>query len=175
MGFDFASLIRDVADFPEAGIVFKDITPLLADPEGLEAALDELTGPFHDTGVTKVVGIEARGFIFGAPAADRLGAGFVPVRKPGKLPWIVETQTYSLEYGSGTLEVHRDSVQAGDSVLIVDDVLATGGTARATVDLVRKLGAGVAGVAVLIELGFLNGRSRLDGVEVHTVVHYGGD
>ena len=170
----FRGLIRDVPDFPEPGVMFKDITPLLADAAAFSAALDELAAPFMGEGISSVVGIEARGFIFGAPLASRLDAGFVPVRKPGKLPWRTTTQEYSLEYGSDALEAHEDALDPGDKVLIVDDVLATGGTARATVNLVRGLGAGVAGLAVFIELGFLGGRSKLDGVHVHSVVHYAG-
>ena len=170
----FRGLVRDIPDFPEPGVVFKDITPLLGDARAFNAALDELAAPFVGLGISSVVGIEARGFIFGAPLANRLDAGFVPVRKPGKLPWRVTTQEYSLEYGTDALEAHEDAFNAGDKVLIVDDVLATGGTARATVDLVNGLGAGVAGLAVFIELGFLNGRSKLEGVQVHSVVHYEG-
>ena len=170
----FRGLLRDVPDFPEPGVVFKDITPLLADARAFHAALDELASPFVGQGISSVVGIEARGFIFGAPLASRLDAGFVPVRKPGKLPWRVTTQEYSLEYGTDALEVHEDAFDHGDKVLIVDDVLATGGTARATVDMVIGLGAGVAGLAVFIELGFLGGRSKLEGVPVHSVVHYDG-
>lgn len=175
MGDEITDLIRDVADFPEPGVLFKDITPLLGNPAGFERAIDELIKPYVDAGITRVVGIEARGFIFGAPIADRLGAGFIPVRKPGKLPWKVAAQDYALEYGSGRLELHSDAVGGDDRVLVVDDVLATGGTARATVDLIAKLGAEVIGVAVLIELGFLDGRRQLDGVPVHAVVHYGAD
>lgn len=171
----FDHLVRDVPDFPEPGILFKDITPLLADPVAFDAALEALTQPFVDKMVNKVIGIEARGFIFGAAIADRMATAFVPVRKPGKLPWKVARQDYVLEYGTDALEVHEDALVAGDRVLVVDDVLATGGTARATVDLAEGLGAEVVGVAVFIELGFLNGRSKLNDVDVHTVVHYGED
>ena len=170
----FRGLVRDVPDFPEPGILFKDITPLLGDAAAFTAAIDDLVAPFVDEQITTVVGIEARGFIFGAPVSGRLGAGFVPVRKPGKLPWQVATQEYSLEYGTDALEVHEDAFGHADNVLIVDDVLATGGTARATVALVKRLGARLAGVAVLIELDLLNGRSKLDGVKVHSVLHYDG-
>jgi adenine phosphoribosyltransferase len=168
----FRGLVRDVPDFPEPGILFKDITPLLADAPAFGAALDELAKPFVDEGVSSVVGIEARGFIFGAPLASRLDAAFVPVRKPGKLPWRVASREYSLEYGSDALEVHEDAFGHADRVLIVDDVLATGGTARATVDLVESLGAGVVGIAVFIELAFLGGRSKLGDVYVHSVMSY---
>ncbi len=170
----FRALVRDVPDFPEPGILFKDITPLLADAGAFRSALDALSAPFDDDGITAVVGIEARGFIFGSPLANRLSASFVPMRKPGKLPWRVAAKEYELEYGTDALEMHEDAVHGGDRVLIVDDVLATGGTARAAVDLVRGLGAAVAGVTVLIELGFLDGRSKLQDVTVHSVLHYDG-
>ena len=172
---DLASYIRDVPDFPEPGIVFKDITPLLGDAGAFSAALDAVCMPFSSQDIDQVVGIEARGFIFGAPLADRLGAGFVPVRKPGKLPWEILAQEYALEYGTDRLEAHNDAVAAGERVLIVDDVLATGGTGAAAIDLVRSLGGEVVGFAVLVELGFLNGRAKLPGVDVHAVVHYGDD
>ncbi|NDL56006.1 adenine phosphoribosyltransferase [Phytoactinopolyspora mesophila] len=157
--------IRDVPDWPEPGIVFKDITPLLRNPAAFGAAVDLLAG-IGDTGsgydgLDAVVGIEARGFILGAPVAQRLGVGFVPVRKEGKLPSRTSSASYELEYGRETVEMHRDALSPGDTVLIVDDVLATGGTARATIDLVRGAGAQVAGVSVLMELGFLNGREKL--------------
>ncbi len=172
---DFASYIRDVPDFPEPGIVFKDITPLLAHGDIFGEALDAMAAPYADEHVDVVVGIEARGFIFGAPLARRFGAGFVPIRKPGKLPWTVSGQEYALEYGTDRLEAHDDAIHAGDKVLVVDDVLATGGTGAAAVDLVRVLGGKVIGFAVLIELDFLSGRDRLSDVDVHTVVHYGAD
>ncbi len=165
-------LIRDVPDFPRPGVVFKDITPLLADAEAFHWAVGEVSSPFRGASVTKVIGIEARGFIAAAPVACRLGAGFVPVRKAGKLPWHVEAQEYELEYGDGRLEVHRDGVGPGDKVLIVDDVLATGGTARATTQLVERLGGAVVGLAFFVELGFLGGRSRLGGHQVLTLVDY---
>ena len=166
--------IRDIPDWPEPGVVFKDITPLLADAEAFHTALDLMDGPFVDEGITRVVGIEARGFIFAAPIAIRLGAGFIPVRKPGKLPHDIHHQEYDLEYGTDRIEVHSDAVLPGDRVLIVDDVLATGGTGRAAIDLVHKMGADVVGFSVLVELDFLGGRQRLDGVRTHSVVHYGG-
>ncbi|GGK91527.1 adenine phosphoribosyltransferase [Planomonospora parontospora subsp. parontospora] len=159
--------IRDVPDYPQPGVMFKDITPLLADPGAFAAVTDELAG-LHE--VDKIVGIEARGFILGAPAAYKARAGFVPVRKKGKLPAETFEASYDLEYGSAVVEVHRDAFAPDDRVLIVDDVLATGGTARATVELVRRTGAEVVAVAVLMELAFLKGRERLDGVKVHPLV-----
>ncbi|MEU7003993.1 adenine phosphoribosyltransferase [Nonomuraea sp. NPDC046570] len=162
------SRIRDVHDYPKPGVLFKDITPLLADPVAFSAVIDELAGMFP--GVDKIVGIEARGFILAAPAALRAGAGFVPVRKKGKLPAETLEESYDLEYGSATIEVHRDAFAPGDRVLIVDDVLATGGTAEATVELLRRAGADVVGVAVLMELAFLKGRERLAGVDVRALV-----
>ncbi|MGW8794741.1 adenine phosphoribosyltransferase [Streptomyces althioticus] len=156
------SRIRDVADYPEPGVMFKDITPLLADPK----AFDALTGALADVatraGATKVVGLEARGFILGAPVALRAGLGFIPVRKAGKLPGATLSQAYDLEYGSAEIEVHAEDLGAEDRVLVVDDVLATGGTAEASVQLIRRAGAEVAGLAVLMELGFLGGRARLE-------------
>ena len=165
-------LIRDIPDFPKAGVVFKDITPLLADPEGFSLVIDSLVGHFHGEGITKVVGIEARGFIIAAPVAHRLGAGFVPVRKVGKLPWEVEAEAYELEYGTGLLELHSDAVRIDERVLIIDDVLATGGTAAATVRLIERLGAKVSGLAFVIELGFLNGRRKLPGRDIVSLLHY---
>lgn len=170
---DFESHIRDVPDWPEPGIVFKDITPLLAHPGAFSAAIDAMVAPFAEAAITKVVGIEARGFILAAPIADRLDAGFVPIRKAGKLPHDIHHQDYDLEYGTDRIEVHSDAVGINDRVLIVDDVLATGGTGAAAVALVERLGATVAGFSVLIELGFLEGRAKLNGTGVHTVMHYG--
>jgi adenine phosphoribosyltransferase len=155
------ALVRDIPDFPQAGVVFKDITPMLADAAALRAAVDGLAEPFLGQGVELVVGIEARGFILAAPVAERLGAGFVPVRKPGKLPWRTEQITYALEYGTDALEVHLDAVAPGQRVLIVDDVLATGGTAASTAALLERLGAEIVGLSFLIELEFLGGRERL--------------
>ncbi|MET7640551.1 adenine phosphoribosyltransferase [Streptomyces sp. NPDC005438] len=154
--------ITDVPDYPQQGVLFKDITPLLADPEAFGTVVDALTGLCGRHGATKVVGLEARGFVLAAPVALRAGLGFVPVRKAGKLPRPTLAQEYALEYGTATMEVHADDLGAGDRVLVVDDVLATGGTAEASVELVRRSGAEVAGVAVLLELGFLDGRSRLE-------------
>jgi len=161
-------LVRDVPDYPQPGVLFKDITPLLADAGAFDQVVDALAaghGP-----VSKVAGIEARGFILAAPVALRLHAGFVPVRKQGKLPAASYAQSYDLEYGTATLEVHRDAFSPGERVLIVDDVLATGGTARATAELVRRCGAEVAGIAVLLELGVLPGRSRLEGLDVRSLL-----
>jgi adenine phosphoribosyltransferase len=164
--------IRHVQDFPRAGILFYDITTLLQDPGGLRLAIDELSRPFADDRIDLVVGVESRGFIFGAAVADRIGAGFSPVRKPGKLPSSTVKASYDLEYGTDALEIHADAVRAGQRVLIVDDLLATGGTARATTDLVKGLGGQVIALAFLIELVALNGRRRLDGERVHTVLQY---
>ena len=158
------SRVRDVPDYPQPGVVFKDITPLLADGKAFSAVIDGLAASYGP--VDKVVGIEARGFILAAPVACRIGAGFVPVRKKGKLPGTTFAQDYELEYGTATLEVLTDAFQPSDRVLVIDDVLATGGTAQATVNLVRRFGAEVAGLAVLIELSFLNGRAKLPDLPV---------
>src|SRR3954463_15019283 len=166
------SKIRHVPDFPKAGILFYDITTLLRDPAGFRLAIDSVTTPFLDKAITLVVGIESRGFILGSAVADRIGAGFVPVRKLGKLPAQTIRATYDLEYGTDSLEMHRDAIEKGQKVLIVDDLLATGGTARATVDLVRQLGGDVVGVAFLIELVALNGRAKLQGENVRSVLQY---
>ena len=166
------SKIRHVPDFPKPGILFYDITTLLQDPLGLREAIDAVAAPFTGKGIDLVVGIESRGFIFGSAVADRLGAGFAPVRKPGKLPSTTMRTTYELEYGSDTLEIHDDAVKAGQRVLIVDDLLATGGTARAAVDLVRRLGGDVRALAFLIELVALNGRDKLAGQTLHSVLKY---
>jgi adenine phosphoribosyltransferase len=164
--------IRNVPDFPKAGILFYDITTLLQEPEGFRSAVDSLAIPFEGQGIDVVVGIESRGFIFGAAVADRLGAGFAPVRKPGKLPSKTARATYDLEYGTDTLEIHNDAVKSGQRVLIVDDLLATGGTAKATTDLVTSLGGNVHALAFLIELVALNGRARLGDVTMHSVLKY---
>jgi adenine phosphoribosyltransferase len=155
--------IRDVPDYPKPGVVFKDIAPLLADPQGFAALVEHLAGRAKALGATKVVGLEARGFILAAPAAYAAGAGFVPVRKQGKLPGACHSQAYDLEYGSAVLEVQQDAFVPGERVLVVDDVLATGGTVEAALDLVQRAGAELAGVVVLMELGFLGGRARLAG------------
>jgi adenine phosphoribosyltransferase len=169
---DLDAFIRDIEDFPKPGITFKDITPLLADAGALRAAVEALSAPFADLGITKVVGMEARGFIFGAPVAVALGAGFVPVRKAGKLPWSVNRQEYQLEYGTDLLEIHQDAVGADDRVLVVDDVLATGGTAAATVALLGQSGATVVALAFVMELAFLDGRSALGGADITTLLQY---
>ncbi|MBD9732844.1 adenine phosphoribosyltransferase [Streptomyces sp. NPDC012461] len=156
------SRIRDVPDHPEPGVMFKDITPLLADPAAFTALTDALAGIAAATGATKIVGLEARGFILGAPVAVRAGLGFIPVRKAGKLPGATLAQAYDLEYGSAEIEVHAEDICAGDRILVVDDVLATGGTAEASLQLVRRAGAEVSGLAVLMELGFLGGRARVE-------------
>jgi len=160
--------IRDVPDYPRAGVVFKDITPLLADGEAFRTVIDVLAATYGP--VEKVVGIEARGFILAAPVAARLGAGFVPIRKQGKLPGATFAQDYQLEYGTATLEVLTDAFDPGDRVLVIDDVLATGGTARATADLVQRAGARVAGISVLLELSFLQGRAKLADVPVTALI-----
>jgi adenine phosphoribosyltransferase len=164
------SKIRDVPDFPKPGIVFKDITPLLQDGEAFRVATELLVRPFRNKGVSLVVGIESRGFIFGPCTALALGVGFVPARKGGRLPWQTVQETYELEYGSDRVEMHRDAVRPADRVLIVDDLIATGGTASATAALVRRMGAEVVGLSFLIELVFLKGRSQLHDLDVHSVL-----
>jgi adenine phosphoribosyltransferase len=164
--------IRDIADFPTPGIVFRDLTPLLGDGEALRFAVDTLADAFAGRRIDKVVGVEARGFIVAAPVAYRLGAGFVPVRKPGKLPWKTDFEEYALEYGVDRLEMHADGIAAGEAVLIVDDVIATGGTARATARLVERVGATVAGLGFLVELTYLAGREKLDGYDIVSLVVY---
>ena len=153
--------IRNVPDFPKPGIQFKDITPILSNPAALDTAIEALTAPYKNSNIDLVVGIEARGFIFGTPVARLLDVGFVPIRKPGKLPWKTRSVSYELEYGSDTLEIHADAVAEGQRVLVVDDLLATGGTARAACDLLDEMGADVVEVTVLIELEFLKGRDKL--------------
>ena len=169
---DLKSKIRHVPDFPKPGILFYDITTLLRDPEGFRLATDSVSGPFRDRGVSLVIGIESRGFILGAAVADRIGAGFVPVRKLGKLPSACVRAAYELEYGSDSLEMHRDAIDQGQRVLIVDDLLATGGTAAATVHLIRQLGGEIAGLDFLVELKALKGRDRLVGYDVHSMITY---
>lgn len=169
------SLVRDIPDFPRPGVVFKDITPLLADHAAFSSCIDAIAGHWDGTDVDRVLGIEARGFIIAAPVAYRFGAGFTPVRKAGKLPWDVEQEEYELEYGTDLLEIHRDAVRPGERVLIVDDVLATGGTAAATVRLTERLGAEVVGLAFLIELAFLGGRAKLEGREIVSLIEYTGE
>jgi adenine phosphoribosyltransferase len=164
--------IRHVPNFPKAGILFYDVTTLLREPDGFRIAIDQMTAPFSGARIDLVVGIESRGFILGSAVADRLGTGFVPVRKLGKLPAPTIRATYSLEYGTDSLEMHRDAITPGQRVLIVDDLLATGGTASATVQLVKELRGIVAGVAFLIELVGLDGRSKLEGEQVSAVLSY---
>jgi adenine phosphoribosyltransferase len=166
------SKIRHVPDFPKAGILFYDVTTLLQDPQGLQAAVAAMSEPFQDQGIDIVVGVESRGFIFGTAVAVQIGAGFSPVRKPGKLPSRTMKTSYALEYGTDALEIHHDAVQNGQRVLIVDDLLATGGTARATCDLVKQLGGEVHALAFLIELVALQGRAKLEGERLHTVLQY---
>ena len=163
--------VRDIPDFPVKGIIFKDITPLLRRPDALKLACDALSEPFKDRGVTAVCGMEARGFIFGSVIAYRLGVGFVPLRKPGKLPYDTRTISYQLEYGTATLEVHKDAVGPKDRVLMVDDVLATGGTMAASCRLVESLGAEIVACAFVIELGFLKGREKLNH-DLHALIRY---
>jgi adenine phosphoribosyltransferase len=167
-----AEHVRDIPDFPKPGVVFRDITPLLAAPDAFSAAVDALVAPFAGDRIDKVVGIEARGFVFAAPVAYRQRAGFVPVRKRDKLPWERVQEEYELEYGLDVLEIHRDAVAPGERVLVVDDVIATGGTAAATARLVEHLGGEVVGFAFVIELEFLAGRSKLQGYPVHSIVTY---
>ena len=166
------SRIREVPDFPKPGINFYDITTLLRDPEGFKAAIDSLAAPFAGAGINVVVGIESRGFILGGAVADRLGAGFCPIRKPGKLPAKTLRESFNLEYGTDAIEIHVDAVTPGQRVLVVDDVLATGGTAKAAASLVKQLGGTLHGLAFLIELDFLNGRQKLAGEQVTSVLHY---
>ena len=166
------SAIRDVPDFPKPGIVFKDITPLLQNSELFKTTIERLAGPFQRKGITHVASIESRGFIFGAPAAYLLNAGYIPVRKKGKLPFKTLSHTYELEYGTDTLEIHADALDGSSRVLIIDDVLATGGTARATCQLVEKLKAKVAGLSFAVELEFLHGREKLRGYDVTALIRY---
>jgi len=169
---DIASLIRPIPDFPIPGILFRDITPLLKDASGFKAAVDVFVNKFKDEKIDYVVAIEARGYMLGAPLSYNIGAGFVPVRKPGKLPGTKHIESYSLEYGTNSLEIHDDAVGRGERVLVVDDLLATGGTAAATGRLLAKLGAEVVGYAFLIELAFLNGRKALEGKSVTSFITY---
>lgn len=164
--------IRDIPDFPKPGILFKDLTPLLRDPEALAYTVAELVKPYRGAGVTAVLGMEARGFVFGALAAQVLGVGFVPLRKPGKLPGATDCVSYALEYGMAELHMHCDAIGAQDRVLLVDDLIATGGTAAASLELARRAGAGIVGYAFVVELDFLHGRAALGDCRVHTLVHY---
>lgn len=164
--------IRNISDFPKPGIVFRDITPLLADPQSLNSAVQAMADPFRDKKIDIVVGAESRGFIFGTSIAIELNAGFVPVRKKGKLPAEVFSQQYQLEYGTDQLEIHTDAIQSGQNVLIADDLLATGGTMKTCCDLVKRMGAGISGITFLIELSFLQGRNQLKGYDIHSLLKY---
>jgi adenine phosphoribosyltransferase len=166
------SKIRDIVDFPKQGIVFKDITPLVKDPAALRLSVHQLIHPFLGRNITAVAGMEARGFVFGSLVAWELGLPFIPLRKPGKLPYEVQSVSYDLEYGSATLEAHIDSLSSNDRVLVVDDLLATGGTAVASCELIEKLGAKVEACAFVVELDFLKGREKLTSYEVHSLLHY---
>ena len=165
-------LIRDIPDFPQKGIVFKDITPLLADENAFSSVIDLIVVHYGRGNIDKVVGIEARGFILASPVAYHFGAGFVPVRKEGKLPWDTDREEYDLEYGKAVLEIHKDGIRPGERVLIVDDVLATGGTARATAELVQRLGGKVMGIACLIELSFLEGRKAVADYDFFSLITF---
>jgi len=164
--------IRDIPDFPKPGIIFKDITPLVKDPAALRLAVHQLIHPFLGREIDSVAGMEARGFIFGSLVAWELGIPFVPLRKPGKLPYDVQSVSYDLEYGSATLEAHIDSFEKNEKVLLIDDLLATGGTAKASCELVESLGATVEACAFVVELDFLQGREKLEGYEIHSLLHY---
>ncbi len=166
------TLVRDVVDFPQKGVTFKDITPLLADPAGFAQAVAAIAEPYKNSGIDKVVGIESRGFIFGVPVAGLLQCGFIPVRKPGKLPHDILRREYALEYGSDAVEMHRDALRAGEKVLVVDDVLATGGTMQATCQLLGDIEAEIVGVSFLMELAFLHGREKLGTLPMSTVLTY---
>lgn len=169
---DFKSYIRDIPDFPKPGIIFKDITPLLGDPAAFAAMIDVFAEKYKDSGITKICGIESRGFIFGAALAVKMKVGFVPIRKAGKLPYKVVKREYSLEYGTDTIEIHQDAVARGEKVLLIDDLIATGGTAEAAVALLGDVGAEVAGIAFAIELAFLDGRKKFDQQKVFSLLTY---
>ena len=164
--------IRDIPDFPKQGIVFKDITPLVQDPTSLRLAVDSLAEPFREHDITAVAGMEARGFIFGSLVAWQLGVGFIPLRKPGKLPYDVQSVDYTLEYGQASLEAHIDSIQPGDKILLIDDLLATGGTAKASCELVEKLGGEIVACAFVIELMILGGRNQLSSYPTYSLIQY---
>jgi len=171
-GINFEEYIRSIPDWPKKGILFRDITPLLASPKALAAAVDALCTGFTEVGVEYVAAVEARGFIFGAAAAKKLGVGFVPIRKKGKLPFKTESVSYDLEYGTDTLEVHSDAIKPKAKVLMIDDLLATGGTMAAACKLIEKIGGQVVGISFLIELGELAGREKLGGYRINTVISY---
>lgn len=168
----YQRFIRDIPDHPQPGILFRDITPLLGNSTALQSAITQMADPFRGRGIQKVLAVEARGFIFGSAIALELEAGFVPIRKKGKLPWHTQSASYALEYGTDTLEIHADALTPGESVLIVDDLLATGGTVSATCELAKNQGAIIHGCSFLIELDFLKGREKLAGIPIHTVIHY---
>ena len=169
---DLTAFIRDIPDFPKPGIMFKDISPLLKDAKAFQTAIDRLVDHYRPLDIDYVVGIESRGFLVGAPLAYHLGKGFIPIRKPGKLPYKTEKIDYALEYGSGSLEIHADALSQGHRLLVVDDLLATGGTVAATRALIERLGGHVAAVGFLVELAFLDGRSKLPGLDVHALMTY---
>jgi len=169
---NLSAYIRDIPDFPKQGIIFKDITPLLSNHDAFRYAIDELKKRFTGVKITKIVGAEARGFLVGAALSYSMGIGFVPIRKPNKLPYKTVSYSYQLEYGSDTLCIHEDALTSKDHVLVVDDLLATGGTAAATVELCRKLGAEIVGVGFLVELDFLNGREKLNDLRVESLIHF---
>ncbi|HID32341.1 MAG TPA: adenine phosphoribosyltransferase [bacterium (Candidatus Stahlbacteria)] len=169
---DLKSFIRDIPDFPKPGIIFKDITPLLLNPEATAFAIRSMVDRFKDLGVTKVASVEARGFIFGLGVAQALKVGFIPVRKPGKLPYQTASEEYELEYGTDRIEIHVDAVDEGEKVIVIDDLLATGGTALATVHLIEKIGGRVVGIGFIIELGFLKGREKLKNYNVQSLIIY---
>lgn len=172
---DLRSFIREIPDYPKPGILFRDITPLLADAEALSQAIDEMAAPFMNAGIEVVAAAEARGFIFGPPLAIKLGAGFVPIRKPGKLPFDLHSFAYELEYGTDELQIHIDGIRPGQKVLIVDDLLATGGTIEACLRLLEKCDANIVGCSFLIQLEALGGQARMEPYDVHAVLKYGGD
>ncbi|HDS08971.1 MAG TPA: adenine phosphoribosyltransferase [Firmicutes bacterium] len=169
---DLAKQIRDVPDFPKEGILFKDITTLLKNPDGFKESIDSIAELYKNKGIKKVVGVESRGFIIGAPVAYQIGAGFVPIRKPGKLPAETISITYELEYGTDTIEAHRDAILSGEKVLIVDDLLATGGTAKAAASLVRQMGGEIVGIAFLVELEFLQGIKNLENYNITSIIKF---
>ena len=169
---DLADKIRAIPDFPKAGVTFRDITPLVKDPRSLDIAVDHLIAPFRQDIIGYVAGMEARGFIFGALAASALGVGFIPLRKPGKLPYEVSSVSYDLEYGSAALEIHVDAIDKGDRLLVVDDLLATGGTAKASCELIEQAGGQVVGCTFVVELDALGGREKLTGRRLHSLIHF---
>jgi adenine phosphoribosyltransferase len=172
LDMDLSGLIRSIPDFPKKGILFRDITTVLKDAEGFRTAVEAMNAPYKDKSIDKIVCVEARGFLLGGAMAYDMGCGVVPVRKPGKLPYQVEKQDYTLEYGTASVEIHKDALEEGEAVLIVDDLLATGGTAKATADLVERLGGRIVSMAFLVELDALAGRKLLDKYDVFSVIHY---